>query len=1416
MSSVGNECVSLESLPTLPRRNETSWRLGRLLSKIRKDSARIGEKVRMSSTLIEGTVRWTGVLNGHQHVGVEWDSAPPNCELCDGTWNGEKLFYEATSGKAHSSFERLSGLTSPSNRPLKTFSKAVLITLRHLIYVQFFPRFVADCCTLATPVILEYFIEFLMEPQPSWVRGFTLVTCFFAISLAQSLMTNLYSQVSTLCGLSFRSALTSLIFEKTFTVSSGAISHPDYSSGRIVNMVSNDIEKVNQFWWTAMDVWSIPFQIVVSIGLLYRLVGWCGVVAVGILFLSLPTDGLILRAQNRFQANLSKAMDDRIRNTVEVLSNIRIVKYMGWESLFLSRITERRAKEIENMRLVHICRSASALINYATPRLIVAVTVVIYHSLGNPLKPQIIFPAVSILGILRVPFMNLPTLFTNISQFRVAFNRLATFIELADRSLSSRTSEHDDVNSVVEGEVQVQSLRKVSLSVAQRACCGTKESLTDVYVCEKKVILRDIRFRIPKGKLTVVTGSTGSGKSCLLQALQGLSAVLKGQWDGENSVLVPQTVWVMAGTIKENICFFGNIDEERLNAVIAACALQKDIQSMPKGVDTELSEKGVSLSGGQKSRVALARAAFSTNKLVLIDDVTSALDTVVADAVVQNCLMGFLSDRTRVVVSQHASLLQCADNIVSLGRNGEIEFEGSPAAFKDFCDTTSSLRHVSVSTLKPAPILDIVEASMHKAKVAAQVAEAASSRFFSGESHATFAHPGVQSDDETDSTLEYYEESEEGTELSSNFATQYYLDKAAEDSPSQQRLIQSSVARRRELAGLEEKSSGSVPFSAYVAHWKACGGIHVVIFVLCIFALTEAINSGASVWLSIWIGRVGGLSDSEYRNIYLGLVAAGFVSAPFRFHFSLQALRRGSLHLHNDMLLSVLKAPVAFFDTTPLGRIINRFTRDVGFFDVSIQLNYLGLLQCVFFAIASVTITVVSQPVIATAIVPCGFLYYTLLVFFNRTNREVRRLVNLASTPVMNVLTEVLSGLTTIQAFEAERFFMSRALQQIDTMFGASNLQNVCNRWLCLRVEIIGNVIVTTVASVAVVGKLKNFNSDNISLLSLGVTMSLTITQMLNWIVRQVAAVEADMNCVERMLFYAHQLDNEKLTVSEPALKDTERTRPDAPSVEFKHVTLRYRPSLPLVLQNVSFKIRAGEKVGVVGRTGSGKSTLLLALLRIVEVAPGGSILIRNKPSSEMPLEMVRRTFSLIPQDPVLFEGTLRGNLDPTGVCSDNQLWKALELVEMVGRVSFDQQKLDMRVVFGGQNFSVGERQMLCLARALLKTSASCLLMDEATASVDNRLDAMVKELIRTAFKNYTVITVAHRLHTVAEYDKVIVMDAGRVAELGTPHELSQNKQGIFSTMLAALGKEEEEKLRKIMDSSRKSSKAEESGKVSE
>ncbi|KAI1280801.1 Multidrug resistance-associated protein 1 [Halotydeus destructor] len=843
------------------------------------------------------------------------------------------------------------------------------------------------------------------------------------------------------------------------------------------------------------------------------------------------------------------------------------------------------------------------------------------------------------------------------------------------------------------------------------------------------VTLKDINLHVPKGSFLAVVGNVGTGKSSLLSALLGEMDKLQGKVNisGELDIAyVPQQAWIQNATLRDNILFGKEYDKRKYSNVIRACALKPDIEILPGGDETEIGEKGINLSGGQKQRVNLSRACYSDADLYLMDDPLSAVDSHVAKHLFDKVLSsktGLLKTKTRILATNNISLLPNVDNIVVL-KDGGISETGS---YQELMD-------------KDGDFAEFV-------------------RNFSTQAAST---------------------SEDSTESSIDRKTSVRSDRTGS--------IEQPANEVHKLIETEKAETGQVRMSVYVQYLRAVTWPWVILIFMSTFFSQVAISS-SDFWLSRWSTdeplvvngtMVQDKAQSNMRLIVYGLI--GLCQACFVF-FSAFVLAKGTLdasvNLHRDILARILRSPMSFFDTTPLGRIVNRFSKDVDTVDSIIPETLSGWLECLLQVVASFFIISYATPLFLTVIVPISVVYYYIQKFYIPTSRQLKRLESITRSPIYSHFSETLSGVSTIRAYKANQRFINISDNKVDSNQMCVHPNLMSNRWLSVRLDFCGNCLVLSAALFAVFSR----GVIDAGVAGLSVTYALNVTQYLNWAVRMTSEMETNIVSVERILEYSANPTEAEFIVDENRPKEN---WPDRGVVQFEDYGSRYRPGLDLVIKNITTVVHSEEKIGIVGRTGAGKSTITLALFRLIEPAEG-KIVIDGVDVSKIGLHDLRSKITIIPQDPVLFSGTLRSNLDPFNLKSDEQLWKSLEHAHLKHFVKGLEHGLAHKVAEGGENLSVGQRQLICLARALLRKT-KILVLDEATAAVDLETDSLIQSTIRKEFSDCTIFTIAHRLNTILDSTRVMVLDKGEIVEFDNPQVLLQNPASVFYSLAKDAG----------------------------
>ncbi|XP_015382572.2 ABC transporter C family member 12 isoform X2 [Citrus sinensis] len=863
----------------------------------------------------------------------------------------------------------------------------------------------------------------------------------------------------------------------------------------------------------------------------------------------------------------------------------------------------------------------------------------------------------------------------------------------------------------------------------------------------KSPTLSNINLDIPVGSLVAIVGGTGEGKTSLVSAMLGelpplkdASVVIRG-----TVAYVPQISWIFNATLRKNILFGSEFDPAKYWKTIDVSALQHDLDLLPDRDLTEIGERGVNISGGQKQRVSMARAVYSNSDVYIFDDPLSALDAHVGRQVFNSCIKEELRGKTRILVTNQLHFLPHVDRII-LVSEGMIKEEGT---FEEL----SKHGRLFQKLMENAGKMEEMEEREEK-------------------------------DDSINSNQE----------VSKPVANQVVQ---VNEFPKNESYTKKGKRGRSVLVKQEERETGIVSGSVLTRYKNALGGLWVIMILFACYLSTEVLRISSSTWLSFWTDQSTsknynpGFYIAIYTILAFGQVTVTLLNSYWLIISSLRAAKR----LHDSMLNSILRAPMLFFHTNPIGRVINRFSRDLGDIDrnvasfVNMFMNQLWQLLSTF-----VLIGIVST-ISLWAIMPLLILFYAAYLYYQSTAREVKRLDSITRSPVYAQFGEALNGLSTIRAFKAYDRMAKINGKSMDNNIRFTLANTSSNRWLTIRLETLGGIMIWLIATFAV---MQNGRAENqvafASTMGLLLSYTLNITNLLSGVLRQASRAENSLNAVERVGTYID------LPSEAPGMVESNRPPPAWPSsgsIKFEDVVLRYRPELPPVLHGLSFTVSPSEKVGIVGRTGAGKSSMLNALFRIVELERG-KISIDGCDVSKFGLTDLRKVLSIIPQSPVLFSGTVRFNLDPFNEHTDADLWEALERAHLKDVIRKNSFGLAAEVSEGGENFSVGQRQLLSLARALLRRS-KILVLDEATAAVDVRTDALIQRTIREEFKSCSMLIIAHRLNTIIDCDRILVLDAGQVLEHDTPEALLLREDSAFSRMVQSTGPANAQYLRSLV-----------------
>ncbi|KAJ3218401.1 hypothetical protein HDU67_005724 [Dinochytrium kinnereticum] len=1257
-----------------------------------------------------------------------------------------------------------------------------------------------------------FFINRILESTPVVGKpepvAFIYVGAMFVFSIVKVIVTNANSYIITKIEARIRNLLSVLIYEKSLRRdTAGTVSEPgkeNASEGKIVNLVSVDANTVAEWAGYLYTPLTTGLQILISIAYLIYILGWSaipGVVILGLLMFSgAPLASLLNSGYRAYRTSADK----RVTAFNELVQNIKAIKFFAWEDQFKAKIDTLREKELADKWHNKVMEVSSRVLWFSSPFVTTLVTLGTYTTLaGKDLTSTVAFTALALFNLLRGPLEQFPETIVQLIDARISLNRIQEFLQ--ESEIESETSQNsstlhdhvlgfsgnarfswekttrdaDEKQSDIPGMAinmsnEQKGLRNLWGLIRSADLAGERSPLlkiesesdeeTDANEVETMqkgsgvFQLKDINVDFPIGKLTVVLGPTGSGKSTLLLSLLTETHRLQGKIFRPQNLTtsyVPQTAWLQNASIRDNILFGSALYTDRYREVIRVCALERDFEVLEDGDLTEVGEKGINLSGGQKQRIALARACYSEAPVVILDDPLSAVDAPTAKFLMNECVLGFLARRTCILVTNAAHLvIPRSDHIIILS-NGRILTQGSAESVLFDLSKNSSGSSFSVSAVTDGFIFEF-QASIETLK--------ADRRRFAESSSST------------------YSISTKNRELPKGVLATHKAKLLVEDE------------------NVEE--GHSVDSSVYWMYLNAAGGWKFAL----VLVLAYSLNHTATIFLDyvvlLWCkayekltSMPPGASTSSHPDtrhikpmvLYGVVLVTCLALIVFRLLYLVYGMVVAGRNIHRKMMERLLEAPLSFFEVTPIGRIVNRFTKDISAIDGAVggvAGNLVYNFVMIVFVLGFVSCVI---PVLLIAMIPLGFVYYLIARYFIRTSLSLKRISSVTRSPIYSHFSETLSGTTLIRAFRSTSRFQNTCSTLMDAHTRPTLLSSLTFIWLALRVQMLSAVVVGLIGVFVLLGEVGR-DWTGICLGAAGVTF----TQGLFNLVWAGSILELNLNSVERCNEYFNLPQEEPI---KPLTAPTP-TWPSRGQITFDSVRLRYGPDLPEVLRGVTFRTDAREKIAIVGRTGAGKSSLALALFRMVQIS-GGRVLVDGVDLDGVSVGEIRKRITMVPQDPVLFEGTVRSNIDPFGTIPDVDLWAALKRVHLVhstpqqgymeanndeetihGEASVEKViTLDTTVSGGGSNFSMGQRQLLCLARALARRSR-IIVMDEATASVDMETDSRIQETIRKEFKDSTVITIAHRLKTIMDYDRVIVMDAGKVVENNSPLNLLNSKSG--------------------------------------
>ncbi|KAJ4851342.1 Multidrug resistance-associated protein 5 [Turnera subulata] len=1172
------------------------------------------------------------------------------------------------------------------------------------------------------PYMISYFVEYLGGKETFPHEGYILAGIFFSAKLVETLTTRQWYLGVDILGMHVRSALTAMVYRKGLRLSS--LAKQSHTSGEIVNYMAVDVQRVGDYSWYLHDIWMLPLQIVLALAILYKNVGIASVATLIATIISIVVTIPLAKVQEDFQDRLMAAKDERMRKTSECLRNMRILKLQAWEERYRVKLEEMRGVEFKWLRKALYSQAFITFIFWSSPIFVSAVTFGTSILLGGQLTAGGVLSALATFRILQEPLRNFPDLVSMMAQTKVSLDRISGFLQEEDLPEDATT-------------VLPRGMTNMAIEIKDGEFCWDPSS--------SRSTLSGIQLKVERGMRVAVCGVVGAGKSSFLSCILGEIPKVSGEVRiCGSAAYVSQSAWIQSGNIEENILFGSPMDKAKYKNVINACSLKKDLELFSHGDQTIIGERGINLSGGQKQRVQLARALYQDADIYLLDDPFSAVDAHTGSELFKEYILTALASKTVIFVTHQVEFLPTADLILVL-REGRIIQAGK---YDDLLQAGTDFR-----TLVSAH---------HEAIGAMDIPNHASE---DSDENLTLEGSGICSKKNDPA----------GTNIDS-LAKEVQESASTSDQKAIKEKKKAKRSRKKQLVQEEERVRGRVSMKVYLSYMAAAyKGLLIPLIILAqiLFQFLQI----ASNWWMAWANpqTEGGhprVNPMVLLGVYMALAFGSswfiFVRAVLVATFGLAAAQK----LFLKMLRSVFRAPMSFFDSTPAGRILNRVSIDQSVVDLDIPFRLGGFASTTIQLVGIVGVMTKVTWQVLLLVIPMAVACLWMQKYYMSSSRELVRIVSIQKSPIIHLFGESIAGAATIRGFGQEKRFMKRNLYLLDCFARPFFCSLAAIEWLCLRMELLSTFVFAFCMILLV-----SFPHGSIdpSMAGLAVTYGLNLNARLSRWILSFCKLENKIISIERIYQYS-QIPGE----GPPIIEDSRppSTWPENGTISLIDLKVRYGENLPMVLHGISCTFPGGKKIGIVGRTGSGKSTLIQALFRLIEPS-SGRILIDNVDIASIGLHDLRSRLSIIPQDPTLFEGTIRGNLDPLEEHADQDVWQALDKSQLGEIVRQKELKLDTPVLENGDNWSVGQRQLVALGRALLK-QARILVLDEATASVDTATDNLIQKIIRTEFKDCTVCTIAHRIPTVIDSDLVLVLSDGRVAEFDSPARLLEDKSSMF------------------------------------
>ena len=1207
-----------------------------------------------------------------------------------------------------------------------------------------------------------------------------------------------------------------LLFEKLLKVSPSSMKERA-ETGEVTNFMQIDAHRLTFLMMSSPELLTIPTNLIGYSYMLFKFFGISFIFGIITLFFFMFVNFLFSKKFKKLQKRQMALKDKRMKKITETFNNIKILKLYSWEEEFKDKIDSAREDELQNLEERFNVQNLNQTIQWFAPVATAVVSIGTYQYFNSVLKIEDIMTSLRIFNSLQGPIRMIPGLINNFNEVAISMKRIQKYLfqdeinpgnvikkdkymdmhnlsikiengnyswgvpptslaeikmqDLKSRGISLDMKRKGKPNGIKKDKKRNASFSPIELSSemnkGQDYSKFTEEISTDesnistssdteekkdklfekvknidleggLGISEnnqgkKKInplqpILKNINFEIKQGEFICIIGEVGCGKSSLLQAiLNNMLSLQRGSKIYVNGSIsyVSQIPWIRNATIKDNILFYQPYDEEKYNKVIELSQLRQDLEIFEAGDLTEIGEKGVNLSGGQKARISIARALYADKDIYMFDDPISALDANVGMKVMKNCIIKHLSGKTRILVTHALQYVSFSDRIIYMN-NGEIKWMGTYEEIKE---------------------QEFFKVFYEKMKKESEKGE----------------DPKLQRKTSKEKREEFLRR-DSNEELEINEIKETMKEKTP--------LKELNTGKIKKLIQEEVKEQGKVKLSVYKDFLIKIGGILTITLMLVLMIIMDASRSAQDIWLGYWTEHQDQSKNIFYFIIFslFGVVGCAFTYCKLKVQSNSNI--KASRSIHKEMVESLIRAPIpTFHETVPKGQILNRFSSDINSIDRGGLNHFLNILSTLISFVGCIGICGYYEPYSLLTIPVILFIGYKISNFFRNSSRELQRIESGRRSPVLNICNEVIPGTTTIRAFGYQKIYMSLFHEKVDEHLKLRIINNGCNQWYNMSLDLISFSFVAFLISFTILFKDK-FSASAVAIIY---TYCDKMKMSLIMGLRTLTFYENSMIGYERCMEYTKCPSEAPLkTVADNKLKNW----PEKGKIEFINFSVKYRPNTEIVLKNLNFVIQGQEKIGIVGRTGSGKSTITLCLFRILE-ASEGKILIDGIDISTLGLEILRHNLTIIPQDPALMEGSLRYNIDPLEKSEDNEIIKVMQKIGFDYIIKRDKNGLNQEISEGGSNLSVGEKQLICITRAILRKS-KIIIMDEATASIDYKTEEIIQKAVNEILKDSTFITIAHRIKTILNYDRILTLDNGKIVDYDTPKNLLNDKKSLF------------------------------------